>query len=143
MSYKDYTDNDIIEKAKEVKSIAGLLKALNKRVAGGNYDNMKRKLQKLNIDTSHWTGQAWSKDQQLKDWSAYTNIKHARKWLKEACGHSCQECGLKQWQGQQIKLEVDHIDGDRSNNAKSNLKVLCPNCHSLTPTWRKQKHMLH
>ncbi len=36
-------------------------------------------------------------------------------------------------------MELDHIDGDNKNNLKENLRLLCPNCHAKTPTWRKRK----
>jgi 5-methylcytosine-specific restriction endonuclease McrA len=49
---------------------------------------------------------------------------------------SCFECGIQTWQGKTISLEVDHIDGDASNNLPNNLRLLCPNCHSVTPTWK-------
>ncbi len=45
-------------------------------------------------------------------------------------------CGLSSWQGYVLSLELDHIDGDNENNKMSNLRLLCPNCHTLTPTWR-------
>lgn len=48
----------------------------------------------------------------------------------------CYGCGVDEWQGHRITLEVDHIDGVRSNNNRMNLVGLCPNCHSITPTWR-------
>ena len=38
--------------------------------------------------------------------------------------------------GSKIALELEHVDGDNTNNDLSNLKFLCPNCHSMTPTWR-------
>lgn len=48
----------------------------------------------------------------------------------------CNKCGLVDWMGMAITLEMDHIDGDRFNNSRSNLECACPNCHSMTPTWR-------
>lgn len=50
--------------------------------------------------------------------------------------HSCRKCGIKDWQGEAITFEMEHIDGDNTNNERSNLEILCPNCHSQTSTWR-------
>lgn len=133
-----YTDQDIIEKSKTVNSIAGLLSALSLRPAGGNYANIKRKLQKLHIDTSHWGGKGWSKDKQLKDWSKYTKAKHCKKHLIKERGYICDECQITDWRGKPLVLEIDHIDGDRTNNSLNNLRLLCPNCHSQTPTWKNR-----
>ena len=51
-------------------------------------------------------------------------------------GHKCSCCGLSEWMGQPIPLELDHTDGDASNNSMENLAVICPNCHGITPTWK-------
>jgi 5-methylcytosine-specific restriction endonuclease McrA len=56
-------------------------------------------------------------------------------------GHKCESCGNTEWFNQPIKLEIHHIDGDRTNNNLENLQLLCPNCHSITPNWRKQKYI--
>jgi|APGre2960657444_1045066.scaffolds.fasta_scaffold28600_4 hypothetical protein len=50
--------------------------------------------------------------------------------------YHCDICSLTEWNGQHITLELDHIDGVRDNNALNNLRWLCPNCHSQTPTFR-------
>lgn len=50
--------------------------------------------------------------------------------------NKCSHCGINEWMGKPISLEVDHIDGDRKNNTRNNLEALCPNCHSQTATWR-------
>lgn len=54
-------------------------------------------------------------------------------------GHKCEVCEFASWNGIPITLELEHSDGDRKNNNKDNLKLLCPNCHSQTPTWRRRK----
>lgn len=51
-------------------------------------------------------------------------------------GHKCETCQNEEWQGSPIPLELEHIDGNNRNNVKPNLKLLCCNCHALTPTWR-------
>lgn len=51
-------------------------------------------------------------------------------------GHKCQRCNKKTWLGEKITLELEHKDGDRKNNIRDNLELLCPNCHSMTKTWR-------
>lgn len=54
--------------------------------------------------------------------------------------HRCKLCGIgEEWNGKPLKLELDHIDGDSTNNKKSNLRFICPNCHQQTPTY-KGKH---
>jgi len=44
--------------------------------------------------------------------------------------------GLSEWQSRPIPLELDPIDGDPRNNRLGNLRLLCPNCHAFTPTYR-------
>lgn len=51
----------------------------------------------------------------------------------------CESCGLDSWQGNNLTLELHHIDGDRNNNSLNNLKILCPNCHSQTDNFRGKK----
>lgn len=50
--------------------------------------------------------------------------------------HKCERCGLTEWQGVPIPLELHHKDGNRFNNSLDNLIILCPNCHALTDNYR-------
>lgn len=50
--------------------------------------------------------------------------------------HKCENCGLEEWMGQPIPLELHHIDGDKTHNELSNYQLLCPNCHALTDSYR-------
>lgn len=49
---------------------------------------------------------------------------------------ACNQCGLSHWRGYRLTLELEHKDGNRANDARENLEAICPNCHSLTLTWR-------
>lgn len=50
-------------------------------------------------------------------------------------GHQCEKCKNSEWLNEPIKLEVHHIDGDRTNNELNNLQLLCPTCHSYTDNY--------
>jgi hypothetical protein len=143
--YKEYTNEDIIKYTKQVENINQLLGKLNLKQAGGNFANIKRKLQELNIDCSHWQNtkdrQAWSRGKQLKDWSKYAKIESLKPHLIKERGHQCERCKNSSWMNEKIVLEVDHINGDRTDNCLENLILLCCNCHALTPTWRGRKNM--
>jgi hypothetical protein len=135
-NYRKHSSDQIRQIASEVSSMAQLLERLELKPAGGNYNNLRRRLQKENIDCSHWTGQAWSKDKQLKDWSEYSKTESLKPHLIRERGHQCEKCKTVEWQGEPVPLEVEHSNGDRTDNRKKNLELLCCNCHALTPTWR-------
>src|SRR5690606_13629811 len=48
----------------------------------------------------------------------------------------CNKCERTEWNGLPIPLELEHIDGNNGNNLLENLKLLCPNCHAQTETYR-------
>jgi 5-methylcytosine-specific restriction endonuclease McrA len=55
--------------------------------------------------------------------------------LMSLFGNKCSTCGISEWASRPIKCQVDHINGDSSNNKLDNLRLLCPNCHSQTDTF--------
>ena len=140
-NYRNYSDEDIISFSKEVKSIAGLLKKLKLKEAGGNYANIKKNIQRLNINTDHWTGQGWNKNERLKDWSEYTKSRNIKLHLTKHRGHRCECCKLENWLNNLIPLELHHKDGDRTNNQLDNLELLCLNCHYQTDNFRNRKRV--
>lgn len=63
---------------------------------------------------------------------------YVNRWLREQNGRVCAICGLSEWRGQPIPLEVDHIDGNPSRTVPDNLRLVCPNCAALLPTYKSK-----
>jgi Zn finger protein HypA/HybF involved in hydrogenase expression len=143
-----YTIEEFTQAVKESYSIAQVLVKLGLVPKGGNYRVFK-KFQKLyDIDTSHFTGQGHAKGKThnynkrpleeilVKNYE-YSSNKLKKRLIGEGIKeYKCECCGLTEWLGEPIPLELDHIDGDSINNTIENLRVLCPNCHAKTPTYR-------
>lgn len=154
--YKKYTDESFKEAVKDSSSIAQVLKKINLIPVGGNYGTVKRNIFRLELDTSHFTGQGylkgkthnWAKKIPLEEIlvkeSSYTNSDNLRKRLiKEGIFEAkCYKCNLTEWLGEPISLELEHISGIRTDNREKNLTILCPNCHAQTPTYRRKKKKL-
>ena len=58
-----------------------------------------------------------------------------RKHLIRLYGDCCSVCKITEWQGNKITFQVDHINGYSNDNSPHNLRLICPNCHSQTPTY--------
>jgi hypothetical protein len=67
----------------------------------------------------------------------YQTFKLKNKLLKEKIKENkCEICGIQEWNGLPINCELDHIDGNSRNHNLENLRIVCPNCHSQTETFR-------
>jgi hypothetical protein len=144
-----YTEEQLRDAVKGATSLRQALLALNVAPYGGNYEVLKRAIKYFQLDTAHFTGQAWNKGKTLpskQPLEAYLNNSQAIqsyklkiRLLKEGVfKHQCMHCHRSKWNGHPIPLELDHIDGNNNNNKLNNLRLLCPNCHALTPTYRSK-----
>lgn len=64
------------------------------------------------------------------------NLRNAKRYLRENRGNKCEICGIVHWMDKLLVLVLDHIDGNAENFHISNLRLLCPNCDSQTPTYK-------
>ena len=131
-------------------SLRSVLGKLNLREAGGNYEQIRKYIREYGLDISHFTGKAWNRgmrgigkdriplEQILIQGSSYQSFKLKKRLFKANLKSKlCEECGwAKVSDGGYLPLELDHINGDRHDNRLENLRVLCPNCHSLKSTHR-------
>jgi ribosomal protein L37AE/L43A len=60
---------------------------------------------------------------------------YARRYLIEVYGEKCSICGIRDWQNKPLSFDIDHINGDPLDHSHTNLRLLCKNCHSQTPTY--------
>lgn len=149
MRTKTWNDEQFINAVKNNTSIAGTLRSLNLKITGANYKTVKTNVKRLNLDTTHWSGcghlkgknHNWSKKQNLSDILVQDSnfiSTHHLKWRlinEGVLTYKCDVCGITEWNNKQIILQLDHINGNNTDNRIENLKLLCPNCHSQTPTF--------
>ena len=149
MKLYKYTKSELINAVSKSTSMRQTLVNLNVSPYGGNYDVLRKAINHFNLDTSHFKGQAWNKGKKLpakKALSEYliagsniSSYKLKNRLLQEQVFESkCSSCGNTLWLNQPVPLELDHINGDNKDNRLENLRLLCPNCHALTPTYRSK-----
>lgn len=125
-------------------SIPDVLGALGYRTNSGSlWKMMKQRLVDDGIDYSHFGKQGWKPrtktplSEILLEGSTY-NRHHLKKRLvaEKKLPYKCDSCGNQgQWQGSDLSLQLDHINGVPDDNRIENLRFLCPNCHSQTHTY--------
>ena len=153
MGKKRRWTNDQLKKAviKNV-SMTGTIRELGLKPSGGNHRQIRGYIRVLNLDTSHWTGQGhlrgkthnWTSKIPMKEllvadknWSI-SNLR--RRIIREkVIKYRCKLCGITTWKNKPLSLHLDHINGNHNDHRLENLRFLCPNCHSQTPTYANKK----
>lgn len=141
--WRSFSKEEIEQIVKNSRSNREVAAALGySKEGGGTMQSLHKMYQELNLDTSHFLGQGWNKNN--FDYSSFSNGTRKAKgaptikalsYLRE---QKCENCGITEWLGQPINLQVHHINGDHLDNSLENLQLLCPNCHSYTNNWRKK-----
>lgn len=91
-----------------------------------------------NTDWDKWRESIKKSYLQKYNETAFENLgcENKRRRVFEEQNYCCAKCGLSEWLSLPITLELEHKDGNNQNNSRDNLEGLCPNCHSITKTWR-------
>lgn len=151
-----FTDEQVEAAVVGSLSFSEVCRKLGIRQNGNTNTALKKRVLRLGLDTTHFLGRRVNSSHRYKGgpvrlqagdilqrWPGpkRRNGKILHRALREiGRPYRCQECGEEPWwRGQPLVLEVDHVDGDFCNNASENLRFLCPNCHSQTPTYRGRK----
>lgn len=142
---RTWTDQQLIDAVKNSTSVTKVVLALGLVMSGGSHSLVKKRIKDLNLDTSHFTGQGWNRknykykleETLVENSPYYANCQFKKRLLDaELKKYICEECGLlPEWNNKPLVLHLDHINGINNDNRLENLRFLCPNCHSQTPTY--------
>ncbi|MFI9750179.1 HNH endonuclease [Streptomyces collinus] len=131
-------------------SLAEVLRRLGRPDNGGQRAALRRQIARERLDTAHFLGQAHNRGKPgtipakrpeeilvRHDGKRRTTTTLLRRALSSVgVPEQCVRCGIgAEWLGKPMTLEVDHINGDWSDDRLENLRLLCPNCHAVTSTW--------
>jgi hypothetical protein len=136
---RSWTDDDLVAAIAESNTFKKTVETLGLHPGSKTVKRVKDRALLLGLDFSHFRGGGRQRGPGggLRKGTNFTTT--TRRDFLKLVDSICLHCGLSEWCGKPLVLQVDHIDGDRRNNDLSNLRLLCPNCHSQTPTWSRQK----
>lgn len=149
MKKPTYTKDQFIQAAMSSTNIAQALRKLNLTCAGRARARFREKALEFGVDISHFTGQAtYPKGRQVADCrrkltsimvenSNYPTWKLKNRLIQEGIlTNVCEKCGQgPEWHGEPLVLHLDHINGVSNDHRLTNLRILCPNCHTQTDTY--------
>lgn len=144
---KSWTDDQLRNALASSISIAGVLRALGLSTSPGNYKTIYHHINLLQLPVDHLRGKSHGTSsggrrelaEVLTKGSFYNTRDLKKRLIREGLlNEQCAKCGLgPEWEGVPLSLQLDHINGDPSDNQLYNLRILCPNCHSQTQTYKK------
>ena len=135
-----YDKDGLREAAMGNGSVAGMLRHLGLVPKGSNYKTLKKWCKYHGIEIprpASTVGATIPLDEVMVEGSTYSTGSLKRRLLNQSLlEDKCEHCGLrKEWNGKPVVLHLDHINGVSNDHRLKNLRMLCPNCHSQTPTY--------
>ncbi len=142
-----YDEEELARLVAESVTLSEVIRKAGRPISGTAYRQLRLAIAALGLDASHMLGSAHARGKQLPPRvplsellveGGYVQSTYLRRRLIDegVFAPRCASCRLERWLGRPIPLELDHISGDPQDNRLENLRLLCPNCHARTPTYR-------
>jgi hypothetical protein len=142
-----YSKEIMADVVKNSFSYSDVARAFDLKPGGGNIEHMRKLILKYELSVDHFTGQAHNRGKTNTRKRTHAQVlknsgKREEGWrlkialLEAGKKEECELCYTgPMWNNKKIVLVADHINGNRHDHRISNLRILCPNCHSQTDTF--------